>query len=63
VTLAGNATQAGVVGPGSGGFPTHVKLAVKADTTIANGERCEPPVRKHPVVIHRPHLDGYREVV
>ena len=63
MTLAGKATQAGVVGPGGGGFPTHVILAVKADTTIANGARCEPPLRKDSVVIHRPHLNGYREVV
>jgi Na+-translocating ferredoxin:NAD+ oxidoreductase RnfC subunit len=63
VTLAGKATQAGVVGPGGGGFPIHDELAAKADTAIANGVQCEPPLRKDPVVIHRPHLDGYREVV
>ena len=36
---------AGVVGAGGGGFPTHVKLAARADTVIANGAECEPLVR------------------
>ncbi|MBM3890659.1 MAG: electron transport complex protein RnfC, partial [Verrucomicrobia bacterium] len=34
--------RAGVVGAGGGGFPTHVKVAAKADTVIANGAECEP---------------------
>ncbi len=34
--------SAGVVGAGGAGFPTHVKLAAKADTIIANGVECEP---------------------
>lgn len=34
--------RAGVVGAGGGGFPTHVKLAAKVDTVIANGSECEP---------------------
>lgn len=33
---------AGVVGAGGAGFPTHVKLAAKVDTVIANGAECEP---------------------
>jgi Na+-translocating ferredoxin:NAD+ oxidoreductase RnfC subunit len=33
---------AGVVGAGGAGFPTHVKLAAKVDTIIANGAECEP---------------------
>ena len=36
---------AGVVGAGGGGFPTHVKLASRVDTVIANGAECEPLVR------------------
>lgn len=35
---------AGVVGAGGGGFPTHVKLAARVDTVIANGVECEPLV-------------------
>ncbi|MFW9991102.1 MAG: 4Fe-4S dicluster domain-containing protein [Candidatus Odinarchaeota archaeon] len=34
--------RAGVVGAGGAGFPTHVKLAAKVDTYIANGAECEP---------------------
>ena len=33
---------AGIVGAGGAGFPTHVKLASKADVIIANGAECEP---------------------
>lgn len=34
--------NAGVVGAGGGGFPTHIKLQAKVDTVIANGSECEP---------------------
>ncbi len=34
--------QAGVVGAGGGGFPTHIKLDTAVDTVIANGSECEP---------------------
>lgn len=38
--------HAGIVGQGGAGFPTHVKLTVKAgttiDTVIVNGAECEP---------------------
>jgi Na+-translocating ferredoxin:NAD+ oxidoreductase RnfC subunit len=34
--------QAGVVGQGGAGFPTHVKYAAQAGTVIANGCECEP---------------------
>ena len=42
---------AGVVGAGGGGFPTHVKLAAKADTVIANGAECEPLLHKDAIVM------------
>ncbi|HEY5915599.1 MAG TPA: 4Fe-4S dicluster domain-containing protein [Verrucomicrobiae bacterium] len=42
---------AGVVGAGGGGFPTHVKLAAKADTIIANGAECEPLLHKDAVIM------------
>jgi Na+-translocating ferredoxin:NAD+ oxidoreductase RnfC subunit len=32
---------AGVVGAGGAGFPTHVKIAAKVDTVIANGAECD----------------------
>ena len=34
--------DAGVVGAGGAGFPTHVKLEAKAGLVIANGAECEP---------------------
>jgi Na+-translocating ferredoxin:NAD+ oxidoreductase RnfC subunit len=43
--------QAGVVGAGGGGFPTHIKFAAKADTVIANGAECEPLLHKDAVVM------------
>ena len=42
---------AGVVGAGGGGFPTHVKLAGRADTVIANGAECEPLLHKDAAVM------------
>ncbi len=36
---------AGVVGAGGAGFPTHVKLAAKAEIFIVNGAECEPLLR------------------
>lgn len=37
--------DAGVVGAGGAGFPTHVKLACQAEYVIANGAECEPLLR------------------
>ena len=34
--------DAGIIGAGGAGFPTHVKLGAKVDTVIANGAECEP---------------------
>ncbi len=34
--------QAGVVGAGGAGFPTHVKLQAKAEIYLVNGAECEP---------------------
>ncbi len=34
--------EAGVVGAGGAGFPTHIKLKAKAKIVIANGCECEP---------------------
>ena len=40
-----------MVGGGGGGFPTHVKLAAKAETIIANGAECEPLLHKDAVIM------------
>ena len=37
--------QAGIVGCGGAGFPTHVKLNCQVDTLIVNGAECEPLLR------------------
>jgi len=34
--------EAGVVGAGGAGFPTHVKASSRVDTVVANGSECEP---------------------
>lgn len=51
MNLAEQVKRAGVVGAGGGGFPTHVKLAAKADTVIANGAECEPLLHKDAVIM------------
>jgi len=51
MNLVEQVKQAGVVGAGGGGFPTHVKLAAKADTVIANGAECEPLLHKDAVIM------------
>lgn len=45
--------QAGVVGAGGAGFPTHVKLSSKAEVVIANGAECEPLLRVDQLLMKR----------
>jgi len=42
MSLTDQVRDAGVVGAGGAGFPTHVKLSARVDTVIANGAECEP---------------------
>ena len=44
-------SQAGIVGCGGAGFPTHVKLRGKADTVIINAAECEPLLHKDKEVL------------
>jgi Na+-translocating ferredoxin:NAD+ oxidoreductase RnfC subunit len=37
--------EAGIVGAGGAGFPTHVKLEAKAEYILLNGAECEPLLR------------------
>ncbi|MEG1335285.1 MAG: 4Fe-4S dicluster domain-containing protein [Clostridiales bacterium] len=37
--------DAGVVGAGGAGFPSHVKLSAKVDVVVVNGAECEPLLR------------------
>ncbi len=41
-----NIREAGVVGAGGAGFPTHVKLSARADTVLVNAAECEPLFHK-----------------
>ena len=41
-TISTKVREAGVVGAGGAGFPTHVKLAAQAEIVIVNGAECEP---------------------
>lgn len=45
-TIAETIRNAGVVGAGGAGFPTHVKAEAKAKIVIANGAECEPLLHK-----------------
>lgn len=45
--------EAGVVGAGGAGFPTHVKLGCAADVVIANGAECEPLLRTDRLLMER----------
>ena len=51
MNLVEQVRQAGVVGAGGGGFPTHVKLSSRAETVIANGAECEPLLHKDAVIM------------
>ena len=37
--------EAGIIGAGGAGFPTHVKVNCKAEYVIGNGAECEPILR------------------
>jgi len=43
--------EAGVVGAGGAGFPTHVKLSARADTVLINAAECEPLLHKDKEVL------------
>jgi len=63
MNLIDQVRQAGVVGAGGGGFPTHVKLAGKADTVIANGAECEPLLHKDAAVMERQAREMVRGIL
>ncbi|MCL4785733.1 MAG: SLBB domain-containing protein [Verrucomicrobia bacterium] len=60
MNLTEQVRQAGVVGAGGGGFPTHIKLAANADTVIANGAECEPLLHKDAVIMEQHAADLVR---
>ncbi len=46
MSLSEKIFQAGVVGAGGAGFPTHVKASSKPEIILANGAECEPLIHK-----------------
>ena len=50
-SLSGLVRDAGIVGAGGAGFPTHVKLNCSIDTVIANGAECEPLLHSDKMVM------------
>lgn len=52
--------NAGVVGAGGAGFPTHVKLGSKVDTIIVNGVECEPLIHVDKQLIEKDLERMYR---
>ncbi|MHC4398168.1 MAG: 4Fe-4S dicluster domain-containing protein [Planctomycetota bacterium] len=52
--------EAGVVGAGGAGFPTHVKLGGRADTVLVNAAECEPLLHKDKEVL-REYADAVLE--
>jgi Na+-translocating ferredoxin:NAD+ oxidoreductase RnfC subunit len=51
INLTEKIRNAGVVGAGGGGFPTHVKLRAPVETLIANGAECEPLLAKDKAIM------------
>lgn len=45
--------DAGIVGAGGAGFPTHVKLKNRVDTFIANGAECEPIIEADKYIMQK----------
>jgi Na+-translocating ferredoxin:NAD+ oxidoreductase RnfC subunit len=44
LTIVDRVKEAGVIGAGGAGFPTHIKLNSQVEVVIANGAECEPLV-------------------
>ncbi len=45
--------NAGIVGEGGAGFPTHIKVNAKVDTVIANGCECEPLIHTDQYIMEK----------
>ncbi len=55
MSLAGKIYDAGVVGAGGAGFPSHIKANSKVEIVIANGSECEPLIHKdYELMLHYP---------
>jgi Na+-translocating ferredoxin:NAD+ oxidoreductase RnfC subunit len=49
--IVGKVREAGVVGAGGAGFPTHVKINATVERVLANGASCEPLLVSDPYLI------------
>ena len=55
MTLTEKIQNAGIVGAGGAGFPTHVKAKSKVEFVLANGAECEPLIHKdYELMLHFP---------
>lgn len=53
--IAFRVMEAGVVGAGGAGFPTHIKLGASVETAVANGVECEPLLaHDRAMMVHHP---------
>ncbi|MCP4119099.1 MAG: electron transport complex protein RnfC [Desulfobacteraceae bacterium] len=52
-TIIEKVKQAGIVGAGGAGFPTHVKVNAKVDTVLVNGASCEPLLMSDPYLLEQ----------
>lgn len=53
MTLTDKIKNAGVVGAGGAGFPTHVKAGSNVEYVLANGAECEPLIHKdYEIMLH-----------
>ncbi|MCL1927387.1 MAG: SLBB domain-containing protein [Treponema sp.] len=55
--------EAGIVGAGGAGFPTHVKLDTQAEYLIANGAECEPLLRSDRRIMEKNAADIVRAML
>ncbi len=65
-TLTDAVREAGVIGAGGAGFPTHVKLDTEVDLVVVNGAECEPLLNSDQRVMeHFPGemVDGLRLIM
>jgi len=55
MSLSNKIFNAGVVGAGGAGFPTHIKAETKTEFVLANGAECEPLIHKdYELMLHFP---------
>jgi len=56
-SLVDTVRNAGIIGCGGAGFPTHVKIDTRADVVAANGAECEPLLNSDQRVMEREAAD------